>query len=284
MAVVGNAEEREEDQNASFDGGTWSYTRAWLVKVDSKQDRENVVSAANGLPAYGAPHPTPISDPAYAKTISYSRVSGSALAWIVTVTYSSERELQDDPTNDEILVSWTSEIYQELVRVDRDGDAVVNSAGDPFVDPVPTRDAIHLIAKIKANISSAPDWIVAFQNAVNDAEITIGGLTIAVGLARVQRIEIGERKKRGNATYYPLSYEVHIHKDGWRLKPLDAGFRKLDGTDRVQIRDKDDDEPTTPVPLNGSGQPIANPTPDNAHFLDFTVYDELSLSALPGIT
>ena len=284
MALEGPAKERDEGRTANFDGGTWTYQRQWEVRTTNKTDRENVVSTAAGLPAYGELHPAPIADPAWAKTISYALIPGSAIAWIVTVTYTSERELNENPTTDEVLVSWSSEIYPEVVSVDRNGDAIVNSAGDYFIDPVPTRDGIHLIAKIRANVGSVPGWIVAYQNAVNNGEITIGGLAIATGLARVQRIEIGERQKRASLTFYPLSFEVHIHKDGWRLKPLDAGFRKLDGTKRVQIRDENGDEPTTPIPLNGLGAPIENPTPSAAVFGNYRIYDELDLTALPGIT
>ena len=283
MALEGPAKERDEGRTANFDGGTWTYQRQWEVRTTDKNDRENIVSTAPGLPAYGELHPAPIAVDAWAKTIAYAPVTGSAIAWIVTVTYTSERELNENPTTDEVLISWSSEIYPELVNIDRNGAAIVNSAGDYFIDPVPTRDGIHLIAKIRANVGAVPSWLINYQNAVNNDEITIGGLLIGVGLARVQRIEVGERQKRGNVTFYPLSFEVHIHKDGWRLRPLDAGFRKLDGTKRVQIGDKLGSEPTTPVPLNGGGQPLEDPGPTTAVFGNFKIYDELDLTALPGI-
>lgn len=285
MAVVGSAKELWADRTAKFNGGIWTYTRAWLVQTNDKTDREDTVSAASGLPAYADAHPAPVADAAYAKEISYEPfVSESPLAWKVSVTYSSERDLNSSPDSDEVLVSWTSEIYQEPVFLDTSGNAILNSAGDYFIDPVPMRDAAHLIAKIKANVTSVPTWVIGYQNAVNNGAITIGGLSIATGLAKMQRLDIGERQVRGATTFYELSFEVHIHADGWRMKPLDVGFRELEYGDLVQIKDSNGDEVTTPVPLDGAGQALDNPTPSTAVFGDYTIYPEKDFTVLPGIS
>jgi hypothetical protein len=269
-----------DGRTSSFDGGIWTRSRTWLVRTSVKTDREDVVSTATGLPAYADPHPA--DDSSYATTISYTQLAETPLAWNVTVGYSSERELATGPQNDEVLISWTSEIYQESIFRDYDGDAILNSAGDYFIDPSPTREATHLIAKIKANVLSVPSWVIDYQNAVNLNSVTIGGLVIGEKLAKVQRIEIGERQERNGVQFYELSYEVHIHRDGWRLKPLDAGFRELVGGVAVQIV-IDGEEPTTPVPLSGGS--LLNPaTPSTAVFLDFQIYPELDLTVLPGIT
>jgi len=285
MAVVGNAKERWEGRTSSFNGGTWSQGREWLVQTDSKTDREAVVGTATGLPTYGEVHPAPVnaSMPTYAKEITYEPFEGP-LAWLVKVQYHSARELNNDPVDDEILVSWTSEIYTEAIFEDTSGNAILNSAGDYFIDPTPTREASQLIAKIKANVLSVPTWVITAQNAVNNGPITIGGLVIATGLARIQRLDISERKKRGTIAFYELSFEVHIKREGWHLEPLDAGFRVLEGGVAVQARDDNQDEVTTPVPLNGSGGLLNPATPATAVFGDFTIYQEIDLTSLPGIT
>ena len=294
MAVVGSAHEHWKGRSASFNGGIWTYRRQWLVKTDDKTDREDTVSGASGLPAYAELHPAPISDAAYCTEIEYKQLSKTPLAWTVIATYTSGREFNTgggsgsntDATQDGVLVSWTSEIYQEAIFQDVSGDAIVNSAGDYLIDPSPTRDASHLVAKIRANVASVPAWVLSYQNAVNNASVTIGGLAIASGLAKVQRIEIGELQNRNNSTFYPLSFEVHVHENGWRLKPLDAGFRERDGSDDlIQILNEgDNNEPTTPVPLDGSGAALDDPTPSTAVFLDFQVYEEKDLTTLPGIS
>jgi len=207
--------------------------------------------------------------------------------WKVTYNYSTKQEIdQNNPENDEILTSFSSEIYQEAIWRDVDDEGIVNSAGDLF-DPPPTRDSTHLIAKIKSNHTSIPSWILLYMNAVNKSNCTIGGLGIAAKTAKVNRIDVGERKKRGDSVYYPLSVDIHIHRDGWRLEPLDQGLREVVSgatTLRRHIVDDKGEEITSPVLLDGEGAKLANPTQANAEFLDFQIYNELNFAALPGIS
>jgi hypothetical protein len=190
------------------------------------------------------------------------------------------------------LIDWNSEIYQEVVQFDIDGNAVLNSAGDYFIDPTPSRDAIHLIAKIQSNVASVPAYVISYQNAVNSGSVTIGGLVCGIGLVKIQRMVIGTREERGGVTFYKFSFEAHIHKEGWRLKPLDAGFRYLNYSGLpVQIKIDSDgdvsatgDEVTTPVPLDGAGGLLVSPSPATGVFGNFKIYDELDLTVLPGIS
>jgi hypothetical protein len=286
MAVVGSAKEVWERRSARYNGGEWTYTRGWLVETDSKTDREGTVSGATGLPAYGAAHPDPIGSNAYATDISYTQKSSTPFAWDVVVTYSSKRTLDSsNPASDEVLVSWSSEIYDEAIFADTSGNAILNSAGDYFIDPTPTRDAAHLIAKIRSNQTSVPSWVLSYQNSINNGAITIGGLAIAAGLAKFQRLEIGEREDRNGTAFYPVSFEIHIHKDGWALKPLDAGFREISRGNLIQILNPEDgEEVTTPALLDGSGAQLLNPSPATAVFGNFTIYPQLDFTTLPGIT
>jgi hypothetical protein len=290
MAVVGVAKEVPFTRTSNYDGGIRTCSITQLVKTDAKTDRENVVGAAPGVPGYGDPHPG--FAVAYAVTQSITEHSETPLAWLVVTNYTSKRTLDPNPLDDEVLVDWNSEIYQEVVQFDIDGNAVLNSAGDYFIDPTPTRDAIHLIAKIQANVASVPAWVITYQNAVNNASVTIGGLVCAAGLVKIQRITIGTREERGGVMFYKFSYEAHIHKEGWRLKPLDAGFRyltyegvpipiKLDAEGAVSTSG---DEVTTPVPLDGSGGMLVSPSPATGVFGNFKIYDELDLTVLPGIS
>ena len=296
MAVVGNAQEMWEHRTTAYNGGIWRYTRGWLVKTDDKNDREDVVSTAPGLPAYGELHPAPIADPAYAREITYNPTSrgNTPMAWDVVATYSSERIMHDvpgvvptEPPNvlDEVLVSWSSEVYDEAIWEDINGNGILNSAGDYFIDPTPTRDNSHIIARFDVNwVPPLPTWIIDYPNTVNDAAITVGGLTLATGTARFQRLQIGTYETRFGVTFYPVSFELHVHKDGWLLKPLDAGFRETSGGSPQQIKDANGDEPTTPVLLDGAGGVLANPSPATAQYQTFTVYESKDFSILPGVS
>lgn len=270
-------------RTAAFSGGNWTHSRTWLVETDDRTDDVDVVSTATGLPAYADAHPANAA--AYANEISYKLATAqSDELWHVTATYTTERDLSSDPGSDEVLVTWDSEIYQEALFQDVDENAITNSAGDYFIDPVPTRDAAYLIAKVSANVTSVPAWVLLMQNAVNENQIEVGGLQVAAGLAKLQRISIGQRENRNSQTFYPLSFELHIKREGWRLEPLDAGFRKLDGADRVNIEDGGGSEVNQPVLLDGAGAELASPGPETAVFLDFEIYPERDFTVMPGIT
>jgi len=194
---------------------------------------------------------------------------------------------ETDPSNDEILIAWDSEIYQEDIFEDVFGNALMNSAGDYFIDPSPNRDASHLIAKLNFNVLSVPVWALSLKNTVNDAPITIDGLTIATGLAKVQRMSIGNRMKRNDVVYRPIDMEIHIHEDGWLFEPLDAGFRERDdytGELKQIVNELDGEEVTSPAPLDGAGHAIDSPTPENAIFGSFTIYRTGDLTVIPGVT
>lgn len=287
MAVDGSASEIGKARTASYDGGKWTYTRGWLVKVTDKTDREDTVSGASGLPSYGDAHPGPIADAAYATKISYKPyVSKSDKAWLVTATYTSERSVNStNAAADEVLVSFSTEIYQEPVFQDVDGNGLTNSAGDYFLDPSPTRDASHLVAKIRANVATVPAWVISYINAINSDPITVGGLNIGARIAKVQRIDVGERQNRSSSTFYPLEIELNLRKEGWRYQPLDAGFRKLNSEDKpVLIEDADGNPITMPALLNGNGQPLEKPSLTNAIFGNYKIYEEKDLTLLPGVS
>jgi len=275
--------EVETGLKGSNDLGVRNYTRVFLVETDDIDSDKHPaiiheVAAVNGLPLLGDSFPQ--DDLAFAKSLTVTPLKPWR-SWHVTYEYTTDVQVnQVTPVDATPKVSFTSEIFQEPVFADKDGKAILNSAGDYFIDPTPTRDNAHLIAKIKVNVASVPTWILGYQNAVNSAGCTIGGLYVGEGLAKLSRIEVSEIQWQGDISYYTLSYEVHCHADGWKLKPLDAGYRYRDDEGAL----KEIDGATTAVPLNGEGAVLEDPTPDNGIFGEFDVYPTLAFSGLPGIS
>ncbi len=269
-------------RSASNRLGVRSYTHGFLLSTDAKADTEYDVGSHGDLPVIGDVHADDTQ--AYCTELSVDNHEPWQ-GWTATAQYSTERKIsKTDPADDEIKVSWTTEIYQEPVFSDVNGNAVVNSAGDYYIDPTPSRDTTHLIAKISSNHQSIPEWVLGMQNNVNDSQVTIGGLVIAAGLARMSRLEISERQRRNDIDFYSMSFEIHLHKAGWLLEPMDVGFRELEYVgDLVQIKDSNGDEVTTPVMLDGAGRAQDNPTPSSAVFGSYQIYETSDLSALPGI-
>jgi len=271
-----------EKRTATNAAGIRTYSETYRLTSDVKTDNAYIVGSNGSLPTIGSVYSD--DNQAYCTNLAVSCTDGYT-GWEVVATWTTERTMsKTDPADDEVKVSWTTEVYQEPVFADVDGNAVVNSAGDYFIDPVPSRDTTHLIAKISSNHQSIPEWVLGMQNNVNDSQVTIGGLVIAAGLARMSRLEISERQRRNDIDFYSMSFEIHLHKAGWLLEPMDVGFRELEyGGDLVQIKDINCDEVTTPVMLDGAGRAQENPTPESAVFGSYQIYETSDLSALPGI-
>ena len=190
-----------------------------------KTETAYTVGSHSSLPTIGSQHPDDSN--AYCRSL---RVDNTDFwkGWTVTATYSDERTLSEtDPSNDEIKVSWAAESYEEVILYDVvTNEAILNTANDPFSEP-PTREATHLVATISANVTSVPTWILSYQDAVNSDAITIGGLSIGIGKAKMQNLSIGQSQLRNGVVFYPLSFQIKIKNDGWKFEPLSTGFSQL---------------------------------------------------------
>ena len=140
---------------------------------------------------------------------------------------------------------------------------------------------------------------------MNSDPFTIGtggrAFNVPAGIAKLQRTAFGEQQERNGVKYTVVTYELHLSAKGWLSQILDAGFREWkffpfgasgsgevasgSGTDGeyrlVNIRNDGDKElVTAPVPLNGYGQSLKNPTPDTAIARVDTQYDELPFNGV----
>ena len=145
------------------------------------------------------------------------------------------------------------------------------------------RDDSRRVVTVTKNLAVVPSWILTYQDAVNSDVFSIDGISIGIGLAKVQRVSVGEAQSRNGTSFRTVSFTIHLEKSGWLLEPLDAGFREIGyGGERVNIVNEGDGlQPSAPVPLDGAGVHIADPTLANCVFLSFVVYETKVFSALP---
>ena len=280
--------EKPGGEKATNTEGKRSYTRTFVLNASSPSDKAYTVGSNASLPVIGSVHPQDSS--AYCRTLSVTNPNPYA-GWEVSADYDTNQNIDaTNPDNDEALITFNSEIYQESVVQDKNGNAIMNSANDPF-DPPSTIDNNQLIVTISSNHKAIPPWVLDYQNAVNAAAFTVSGLSIGQGNAKVNRITVGSRQVRGTESYYSLSTEIHIKKTGWRLEPLDVGMKQKEiGADNqptgklIPIYLADQEIATAPFPLDGNGFADYDSTPATAKYLDFQVHDELDFTNLPGIT
>ena len=255
--------------------GVRSYTRVFKFKTTDKNDTAWDIGSHVSSPRIGD-----VFYDAWCQSITVTNTSPYA-GWTVTAEYSSERELATDPTNDPAVITVNTEQFQKVAETNISGDSVCNSAGDPF-DPPYMMDDSRRVISVSKNMSGHPSWILSYADVVNSDTFVIKGITYAIGTGKVQRVSIGETQTRNGVPFVVVTLEIHCQRDGWILRPLDAGFRRKDGTTRVNItNDGDGEQPTAPVPLDGSGGVLLNPTSATAVYGAYTIYTTAVFSALP---
>lgn len=258
--------------------GSRSYTRGLLFQTSLETENEWHVGSAAEVPPIGSVHP---DDPnAYLREIIVENTDPK-FGWTVTLNYNDERQLNEDPTADPAVTDWDGEQFQRPLVIDEDGNLVCNSAGDPF-DPPEMIDDSRLISTTIKNMSVVPTWIMQYANAVNSDAFTLDGFPVEIGQAKMQRPRVSRQQWRNGISFREVVFTINYREEGWLSNLLDAGFRELQSGVLVNILNAgDNEEPSAPVPLNGSGVSLANPSPTNNVNLTFRAYRRLPFSILP---
>lgn len=259
--------------------GVRTYERRFKLETDSEADSEHTVGSHASLPVIGNTHPSNAN--AFVVSIRVEN-NNPWKGWMATVTYSDERQLSDNPTSDAAEINWGSEQFQKVAVTDRDGNLIVNSAGDLF-DPPAMIDDSRRVVTVSKNLATVPSWILDYQDAINSDAFTIDGISIAVGKAKMQAVTVGPKQRRNSTVFRTVNFTIHLQRDGWTLDILDAGYNRkdaLDATKRQPIT-INGQLPSAPYPLNGAGVPLENPSPVNCVFRSFNVYKTRTFSTLP---
>ena len=264
--------------------GVRSYVRVFKMETSAEAEDAFDVGSHASLPRIGDTHPSDAG--AWCSNITVQN-NNPYRGWSVTCEYSSEYELNTTPTSDPAVISWGSEQFQKVAAFDKDGYAITNSAGD-FFDPPAMMDDSRRVVTVQKNLAAVPSWILDYQDAVNSDVFTIDGISVAIGRAKMQAVTVGPVERRSSTVFRTVNFTIHLQRDGWALEPLDAGFREFVTTDSVpepelkNILNRGDQQPVAaPVPLDGEGKALDNPTPTNCVFLTYHVYKTRAFSSLP---
>jgi len=290
-------------QNLGGRGGSFTtidsstQTLRYLVKCDTRYETADSVKTG-GILAGGLPIPmvTVIAGfpPMRCVGLDAKQEPDSPLHWIVDAKYSSapisvaqqEREEVPDPTDRRAHIEAFTVQRQKAVYKDRDGKAVANSAGDYF-DPPSLKDISNILVSVRKNITVVNFNLEVLNNSVNDATLDIRGpgwsVTAAQGEARFTLRRLGMRQVENEVAFLPLEFDLEIQRGGWGEQRLDEGLRYKDGEVRRNIKDASGENISAPVPLNGAGAVVVDPTPENAAFRPFNFQDEEDFSVLPGL-
>lgn len=266
--------------------------RRFRITTNNKHDTEQHIKASGWLPERYSPLPENIF--LTLRRISLENIRETPLVWEAELLYSSEpinqereeRESQPNPLLRPARRVWRTTQYRQAVEQDRDGKAVLNSAGD-LPDPPPEKDASYWSVTIRKNVAVVPAFLVEYDNPINKSSITIGGLEVLALKGKLQDINIGEEQIENGYSFVELSYTIQFRKQGWKGSFPDNGLREKDPSDetkRIHILDDNEEPVTSPVLLDGAGSRLANPSPETAVIIEWDNYEEMEFSLLPGIS
>jgi len=123
---------RGRDGDDSSSPSVRIHSRVFRVVTDDPYDDAEDIYASGLLPAIGAAHPNNAS--ATCRRRRGRNESFSPKVWIFVCSYSTEQRFEptDNPLNDPADIQWETQQFQKVITEDRNGDAIVNSAGQPF--------------------------------------------------------------------------------------------------------------------------------------------------------
>ena len=263
-------------------------TRVFRAITDSNYDSASDVLGNATIPILGQEHPKNSALCCNARRPKQD--SKSKRIWTVTCDYTTDWSssdgsgLKQDPTMDRALVEWATEVTQIPVFEDKDGNAILNSAGYYYINGLKAEDTTWVVTVTK-NMASVPIWILNYRNAINSSGFLLDNVSIPARAAKIRQISIGHWQLRNKIWFKQLKLVLKL-QDDWSKWVLDEGLYQIDpddSTKRVPCVDSKNQKVRVPVPLDGSGVQLSNPSPSTAVFREHKIYPELSFSSLPLI-
>jgi len=266
-----------------LDGREWSaeqskgvnaVTARYEVLLSAPLANDELPDDVTGLPKLGDSHPT--FDGLIVKKIRHSEGTGAAKTRLeVAVEYGlpDEPEQPEGSTDNYIeKIGWQSgSIQRDLTNDVETGDAVLNSAGQPFESvPQVDRPAPTFIKVFK---TKSRKRYIQYVDKVNTANLSVGGQTFAKDMVRCNQAD--EERIFGDAAGYNYRYSIALQvmsnkvkiedgetatECGWQVPIVDCGTMQTNPLDsqnpiRITIQTEGGREVTvsSPVLLDGAG-------------------------------
>lgn len=221
----------------------------------------------------------------FVQSISVEQDGIEECQWTATVVYGpyDTDQFGNNPTDWKSRVSFGGERTERVIWFDRDGNAVVNSAGDRFGEPITVPDHLQTLTITRNEWVSDfdPEVASAVSDTVNDA--TWNGYAVGRCLMGIVTTSEPQFDSTTRGYYYTVTYPVSVARSGttWKKEILDQGFNALTGpygSSRVVMVDENGQPYSDPQALDGAGAKLAaNGTPVS---LPFDVYDQSDWSVL----
>jgi hypothetical protein len=277
LGVLGETRPAQISIRSSGGVPTLDETYHFLVRAPSKETSRFNVARTTGLPIVG------VTLSSFGYSVCKSKVAvrreDQPDLWDVTCEFSSqvdENQSNQDPSTEPTewipIYETKFERISENVSKDIDGDAVANSAGQPFDTGIIISRFIPVWEFFQFESATVTDETIIGRNEkLNNG--TFRGRAEKTLLLTVMSSVVGfYYGQRRRLTQYQLKYNERT----WRHKRLDVGTVYKSGTDLLPYTDKDGN--VILGGLNGSGAKVAVGTAPSV--LDFDIYESISFSFL----
>lgn len=272
MSVTVN--EHWEGRKSSETEDVRTYTRAFIAVTSNAAIGSKEVREAVGIDIgdeYDTSPDSDLDEEAFCTSVSPQQDAEDPRKWMVTVEYSTD-------STSSLEVSWDVVKKKVALEVDRFGEAILNSAGDTFDPPIDTEQVQWRLTINKWKSSFNPVTLSDYLFHTNIS--TFYGF--AAGQVLLDAVR-AKQSRRGGVDGWDTTWEFLCDVDGHDLHLLDMGMRELGLTAPNHIIDSRGQLVSKPVLLDGTGFPLADPTPATAEFLDFEIYDQANFDDL-GLT
>lgn len=264
MSVVAFTETTSRDGSQDVDSNK-RYRRTFQVLTGTPQDGAAVVLAYAEIPnfndAYAYTDDTVpefpvlvIDGDAVVVQVEVSQDDDNLQNWTVIVHYAGVEDPEAQPAE----VDYSPTRYQKALVEDLDDEPVRNSAGDPFADGITVDRTRFTLVVTKNLVSFDPVEMLEYQDTVNQAPFLVEVHPPGFD-AETCKLTVGAKRVRKQGTsqfYWAVRYEIDIDREGWRVKPRDAGFNYYDAVanKKLPIISEATGLPySTPQLLDGSG-------------------------------
>jgi hypothetical protein len=275
----------ERDATHGADGSR-AYSRSLEVVVSGLDDDDPVVGQVAILSVPGVPRRGDVfacedgtfDSGARCTEVSCRPTPEAPWRWEVTAKYStdaSSTEVIDNPLLRPSRQSWDDAEATEVAEEDRDGNAVVNSAGDAFDPPRQKQVSWSVLTVVKNQAEYDHMEMLQYKNKVN-AELWFG---VPPGWAKVKKIS-GKDNDDNGFYYWEVTYVIEIKEGGWGEQILDQGYREYNeaGDGWKYILNDTGSQVTRPALLDGFGYELAKG--EDPVFLEFNFYEEIDFTDL----
>lgn len=179
-------------------------------------------------------------------------------------------DFQENPLLRPVKYRLETETFTQLLEEDKDGNAIVNSAGKAFETPV-EKESSRMVLVAEKNYGTLQEIInlnITYSQKVNET-VYKGGQPRTF---YCRQISSGELQTENGVEYYRAAFFFAWNRNTWDVKLVDQGYEELVGGELVKIKDANDEDIVEPRPLDGAGQKLAEG--EDLEFLSFKIYDE----------